>query len=456
MTGILTLKMERDHNAELAAGAVVTLQRVWMSEAVKIDSQRINLSITPEQGISGRDIDVEPGRWLIEATLGAGDLVSEIADISDGESVTVVIPLADKSPHEWLGWQFNNGNVEGREAFQAVVEQAKILARQADEKYRIVVRARMLSRSMQSKAKKGAASIARGLNSLRSQFDPDGTVSGVILSVQNELNKRAAVVRIIQQRDDNEGTSPEGRWDVLTSNSNEDGNILAPFKTSPEDRLYLYRPGSERAGALRRFLDVGWESQRYRVAIPEPWLSISNSTEVGAELLVRKHPLDKNLKASLAVLDPDFSTIAAMMMTPAMPKATVFVEDNAKLMFSDNSIAGAAAAYVVLSSGRIDGDLLALVRNFEVKSAVPDALVIAAWRMIRFPEAGQPPVRPNIIRAFEAGPPFLSIGVGWLLDALTILGPDDAEAVKYAEIVKRVAIRIDTTQVFTTVRQGIP
>jgi hypothetical protein len=151
------------------------------------------------------------------------------------------------------------------------------------------------------------------------------------------------------------------------------------------------------------------------------------------------------------VLDPDFATLAALMMTSAMPKAAVFVNENADLIFARRSLAGAAAAYVALSSGGAKGSLLEHIRDFERSGSYPDCQAIAAWRMIRFPE-NRPEVRSTILGAFRAGPPFFSFGVGWILDALTMLGPDDTEALAYADIVKRVAIRLDTSQVFTTVR----
>jgi hypothetical protein len=453
MTGRLTLRVEADPRTEVSSGAVVNLQRVPIgTDDAGAALPRVEVSLTPEQGRNGREIDIPSGRWFIEATLGAGDVISDMVDLGEGASVVVLLPLPDTSPHEWLSWQFNNGNVEGSAALDRLLEQARQITRQTDETYRIQARARLLQRRLKESAKSGAFRLARGLGSLRGRFDPDGRISRVIDSVQSELRRAASdttpVVRVVnhsQLQDDEAGS-----WLALLGQLNEPVTLLDPIRSSPEEKIFIYRFGGEASTGSRRFVETEWDGERYRLVLPEPWLSISDGQLTGSELLVRKHPLDERLGASLAVLDPDFSTLAALMMTSAMPKAAVFVYENADLIFAQKSLAAAAAAYVVLSLGRVEGRLLEQIREFERSGSYPDCLAIAAWRMIRFPERNQE-VRPTIIAAFHAGPPLFSMGVGWVLDALTMLGPDDAQAVGYANVVKQLAIKLDTSQVFTTV-----
>jgi hypothetical protein len=455
MTGRLILRVETDPHVKVSSGAVVSLQRVpsGTSNGAGAAIPRVNVSLTPEQGRNGREIDIPPGRWFVEATLGSGDVVSEMVDLGEGASAVVVLPLPDTSPHEWLGWQFNSGNVEGSAALDRLIAQAREMTRQADETYRVRARARLLQRRLKESAKSGAFRLARGLDSLRGRFDPEGRISRVIDSVQSELRRAASdatpIVRVVYhpRLPDDEA----GSWLALLGKLNERATISDPIRSSPEERIFIYRFGGEAPPGSRRFVEAEWDGERCRLVLPEPWISISDGHPTGSELLLRKHPLDGSLRASLAVLDPDFSTLAALMMTSAMPKAAVFVDENADLIFAQTSLAGAAAAYVALSSGRVEGRLLAHIREFERSRMYPDCLAIAAWRMIRFPESHQQ-VRPAIMGAFRAGPPFFSIGVGWVLDALTMLGPDDAQAVAYADIVKQVAIKLDTSQVFTTVR----
>src|SRR5262249_496358 len=98
--------------------------------------------------------------------------------------------------------------------------------------------------------------------------------------------------------------------------------------------------------------------------------------------------------------------------------------------------------------------LLGLIRSYEHDNDCPDALVIAAWRRIRFPCEDEKPDLALALRAFEAGPPYFSMGISWLLDTLTLLGSEDAGAMACLDLVKDVAIKLDTLQTFTTVRHG--
>jgi hypothetical protein len=242
-----------------------------------------------------------------------------------------------------------------------------------------------------------------------------------------------------------------GAWLALLREPAENTTIVDPIRSSPEEKIFVYRFVDGAASGSRRFVEVRWDDDRIRVIVPPPWIGISDGRLTGSELLVRRYPLDGSLRASVAVLDPNFATLAALMMTSAMPKAAIFVDENADLIFAQRSLAGAAAAYVALSSGRVKSRLMENIRDFERSGTYPDCQAIAAWRMIRFPENNRE-VRSAILSAFRAGPPFFSFGVGWILDALTMLGPNDTEALACVDIVKRVAIRLDTRQIFTTVR----
>jgi hypothetical protein len=455
MTARLILRIEDDPYAEVSSGAIVSLQRVPPGDSTLADAAipRVDLSLTPEQGRNGRDIDIPPGYWLIEATLGSGDVVSEMVSLAEGASAVVVLPLSDTSPHEWLGWQFTNGNVEGRAALGRLIAQARETRQQADEKYRVRARAQLFQRRLKVSAKSGAFRLARGLDSLRGPFDPDGSISRIIDAVQSELRRRASeatpVVKVTNHPRSSEGGP--GAWLALLNEPDKGATVSIPIRSSPEERMFIYRFGGEAPPGSARFVEARWDDERYALILPDPWVGVSDGSLKGSELLVRKHPLDGGLRASVAVLDPDFVTLSALMMTSAMPKAAVFVNENADIIFSRKSLAGAAAAYVALSSGRAEGRLLEHIREFERSGSYPDCLVIAAWRMIRLPE-NQQDVRSAILEAFRAGPPFFSMGVGWILDALTMLGPEDSQAAGYADIVKQVAIRLDTSQVFTTVR----
>ncbi|MGY2932030.1 hypothetical protein ACVWZ6_001632 [Bradyrhizobium sp. GM6.1] len=457
MTGTVTLKLETDPAATVTTGAVVHMQRVSereRAEGTPPASGRIDLSLTPDQAVHGREVELEPGRWLLEATLGSGDVVSELIEVEDGAVSELLIPLPDGSPNDRLNWQFGAGNIEGRVALGQLVEQATKIAADADEKYRIRARAMLMARSVKDAARTGANSVVRKLSDWRGQLDPDGTISRVIESVQEEISKRSAPsspnVDIVVQSVASAGCDG---WLALSKPEGH-GEPLTPTLGLPEDDLYLYRPAPPSDQSTRRLVNVEWTGRKATLLIPEPWFPIGGGEAVGSELLVRSRPLDRSLQASIAVLDPDFAPISAMMTPAAMPKAAVFVEDLAEQMFRRKSLVSAAAAYVLLSTGRTDGRLLDMIRSYEQDNDGPDALVIAAWRRIRFPIETEKPDLELALRAFHAGPPHFSIGISWLLDALTLLGSQDAGAMACMETVKEVAIKLDTGQTFTAVHHA--
>ena len=455
MTGKLTLRIGAGPRTEVFFGAVVSLRRVPTGDAARNEAvtSRVDVSLTPEQARNGREIEIPSGRWYVEATFGSGDVVGEMVDLREEASEVVVLPLSDVSPHGWLDWQFNNGNIEGKASLDRLTAQAREMTRRAEEQERGRARSRLLRQRLKESAKSGAARLARGLYSLRGRFDPDGSISRVIEAVQAELRRAASDTNPVVKLTNDLRLSTGGvdAWMTLLAEPTKVTTIADPIRSSPEEKLFVYHFDGDVPFGSRRFVEIIWNDNRLRLILPDRWSRISDGRSAGTELLVRRYPLDDGLKASVAVLDPDFAMLSALMMTSAMPKAAVFVDENADRIFASGSLAGAAAAYVVLASGRVEGRVLDHIRKFERSGAYPDCLALAAWRMIRFPERNQD-ARSAALGAFRAGPPFFSFGVAWILYALTMLGPDDPEALQYAEIVRRVAIRLDTSQVFTTVR----
>ena len=70
---------------------------------------------------AARPVDVEPGRWLVEATLPSGEVISEeVAVRGAGKTFRSRCAPPSRSPHEWLGWQHLVGNIEGAETLRQI------------------------------------------------------------------------------------------------------------------------------------------------------------------------------------------------------------------------------------------------------------------------------------------------------------------------------------------------
>jgi hypothetical protein len=100
-------------------GAVATLQRVANENGEALTKgRRIELTIPANWGGETHQVDVEPGRWLVEATLPSGEVISDEVAIARGETLPVTLHSAEHSPHEWLGLQYLVGNIEGAETLR--------------------------------------------------------------------------------------------------------------------------------------------------------------------------------------------------------------------------------------------------------------------------------------------------------------------------------------------------
>ncbi len=85
---------------------------------------------------------------------------------------------------------------------------------------------------------------------------------------------------------------------------------------------------------------------------------------------------------------------------------------------------------------------------------IPDGAVLKATLRLRNPTSEQcyDEAKAALVEAFERGLPYFSIGVSWLLDGLTLFAADDPEIQRRLKLVQQVAVRIDPSQAFTIVR----
>ena len=96
-------------------GAVATLQHVANESGEAITTgRRIELTIPANRGNTFRQVNVEPGRWLVEATLPSGEVISEEVAVGSGEDLPVTVQSAEHSPHEWLWLQVLGRQYRGR------------------------------------------------------------------------------------------------------------------------------------------------------------------------------------------------------------------------------------------------------------------------------------------------------------------------------------------------------
>lgn len=110
-------------------GAVVTLVQVANAAGEPVVSAPPrNVVIPANESGAARPVPVEPGHWLVEATLPSGEFIAEQVKVDAGQTVPLTLHAAEHSPQEWLGWQHLLGNIDGRKTLEMLQERAREVA----------------------------------------------------------------------------------------------------------------------------------------------------------------------------------------------------------------------------------------------------------------------------------------------------------------------------------------
>jgi hypothetical protein len=479
----LTLRLQTDLDQDIAtsAGAVATLRRVADEggEAVR-GGPRLDVTIPASFDGHGRRFDVEPGRWLVEATLPSGEILTEEVAVPSGEDVQVTLHAAENSPHEWLGWQHLIGNIEGKETLEQLQKRAHALA------FEVAVEAlpRELNRSLVEKiadkvgdlSGRAVAHVARefgpflkkykvfrkdtphkdGLRKDKAVFEPEPRAQDIAAPLpEGVVNPGEPAVGLC------EGFPPlrDGRaWEAVLDLSHAPLTSCPFFRGSREEALYLYRVGEKAQPSARDFAHVAWGEERFAVSLPIPWPDAYLQSPVPVEMMVRLRPQDGAVNIGVAVLDREFGPLVGLMTASTQPQAKVIVEQAHGMLFGkfENPLAAAAGGYVLLAVGGSEqhpewhGWIENLAKAFPT---LPDGAILKASLRLLYPtdQGSYDEARASLFEAFDRGIPYFSAGVARLLDGLTLF-PDDAEAKERMMLVQRVAQRLDLSQAFTVIR----
>jgi len=122
MNSTLNLRLQNKLATEI--GAVATLRRVADETGSVIHGPRLDVVVPANNDGAANRVAVDPGQWLIEATLPSGETIREQIKVEDGKEVPLTLHAVEKPPHEWLGWQYLLGNVESASALEMLVTAA--------------------------------------------------------------------------------------------------------------------------------------------------------------------------------------------------------------------------------------------------------------------------------------------------------------------------------------------
>jgi hypothetical protein len=438
---VLTLRLQKDlEHGTTIVGAVATLRHVAdeMGNEVR-GSVRVNVTIPANDEGDGWPVDVKPGRWLVEATLPSGEILSEEVAVPEGQKVSVTLRAAERSPHEWLGWQHLIGNIEGADTFEQIRGRARDLA--------FSVTAKALPWIFRKDPSVPSAETVEGnhmspadLPTLQEVLEGDHPGKPVVGLPEGFSELRGARA-----------------WRKILGLSHDSSTKDCPsVEASLSEALHLYRFLRPARPDHRVFAHVAWGGERLAVSLPIPWPGSLGLAPV--EMLVRLHPLEKAVHIGVAVLDSQFGTLAGMMTASTLPQAKIIVEQASSALFGEyrNRLAAAAGGYVLLATGGSENRYWhRWIENLYGKFPdLPDGAVLAASLRLLYPQdkSSYDEARAALFEAFDRGIPYFSAGVARLLDGLTLFAADSAEAKEKMTLVQRVAQRLDLSQAFTVIR----
>jgi hypothetical protein len=411
----LFLRLHKE-SVETSIGAVATLQRVANESGEAVArGQRFDVTIPANSGASAHQVTVDPGRWLVEATLPSGEVISEEVAVASGEDLPVTLHSAEHSPHEWLGMQYLVGNIEGAETLK------RLRSKPTDS-----------LRTLSGNQPGFAADQNKAARRTRASIEPP---NAYICQEQAALRGAEA-------------------WTSILSPDLGAFTACAPSMADPGEATWLYQIAGT---AQRRFAYVEWIDERYAVSLPLPWAAVRDNTQASAQIMVRIDPRQDDIRIGVIVEDPDFAPMAGLMTASTLSRAAVAVNQARDLLFGKmlHPLGAAAGGYVLLAAGdREDDSWHAWIDNLaNWFPDIPDGAILKASLRLRFPKSrsSAEEARSSLLDAFDRGIPYYSAGVSWLLDGLTQFADDPAVEEKL-KIVHRVALRLDLSQAFTVIR----
>ena len=365
--------------------------------------------------VTPADYPVDPGRYVVSATLPSGVELSGDVEVADGEDKTVRLDATD-SPHESQSWQYLLGNIEPYATYwgPSTVPVPRSLASQPVGR---VGNVRPPKLTWIGDARRDSCSFEAML------AWAEGTARGPLVAGLAETPAR-----------------------VLASADMTDG-VSHLFRFGPDGPLSAPGPSGRRQFAL-----VELAGHRYLVTLPLPW-----RFDV-VEVMVNARQSPTGSAVSLGVRDRDVGAGLGYLSRSDFAAAARLFGRVEGMLFEkwDNPLAAAAGAYVLVGSDLSDeprrwDPWLANLREFF--GWLSDGSILWAARRLRAgrTERDRVSARDALLEAWDRGVPFYTLGLTWLIDGLSEF-PDDLECQSRLAQARRLAWAADTREPFVILR----
>jgi hypothetical protein len=423
-------------------------------------------------------VDLEPGRYYVEAMLPSGEILSDDVELS--EPIQELVLSGDDSPHEWLSWQHLVGNVQST-SYASQVESAPPPPAPKGRK-------KMVKGGRAGAAKAGGKRSAKrsralgGAAALEVAFD--AAPSPPMAAPEVDLNKPIAYLSHAHPPLVNQEMGHLA-WPFLANLSFSDPNALVqalnenqnPLEVPPVTRdaghaVFRVSWASSPQGnveslqnrvakASRCFAVVPRQTSVELISLPIPWKVVETEREADIEVVIQEPAEASGFCSSAVARDEELGTLLGYLSSGALPTARQMAE-TAKGMLYDkmlNPFAAAAGAYALVGTAlqATDKEWHGWVSNLMHSFPhIPDGAIQWGQLNLRMRRSADDFVEAkNAFKtAYKRGLPFYSMGMRWLLDGLESASRDDPEAEEMLKNVRRLAWRTHYQQAFTIIRLG--
>jgi hypothetical protein len=408
--------------------------------------------------------DIDPGKYIIELRPPSGRLIRKEIDIQDQHSMDVALDL--ENPHEWLWLQTLYGNIKDKKTYDAhktdVDTQRGLIAPSKPKTW--VLATKPLADQSQSIYGSDGAEIKEGYFLLYPQLQKQNRYD-------REKTLLPSVAGIYQQ------TRP-----IQIQPSMED-SLSQLFDLKPSWVMHYLNPkppidGLYQSNDFQRsylWTEFPGFPPQYSV-LPIPWQQTAGDQFNSVQIYLNINPDEKRShnnydtlhRVAIAVEDEFFSSMIGYLGSGDLPSASTIVNQAKEILMYKvhNPFAAAAGAYILLEQTETNRDyewhdwIQNLMNWFKW---LPDGAIQWAWlQLAKSPENETGDyLQDNLIKAYERGLPYYSVGVRMLLNCLTVFdqrlkanGQKDEYVEHALNNVRKLSVRTNRRQPFTSVIAG--
>jgi hypothetical protein len=377
--------------------------------------------------------DLPAGRYLVEASLPSGQILSEDVGVRDGQDVTVQLDLTE-SPYESHTMQYLVGNIEPSGVYHG-------------------------PKSYPVPNSIGSRGFTRR--------DPrPGDLEAAHPQVQVAMLRRGAPAPLSfeklnglrESRPLDAARSVEGGPRKPSAMLSGHGDLLSPIFRLDADTI-KNMPDLLGDEHLYQYLTATTPSDAYLITVPWPWPDSGGMT-IAVEVLLNLRQSPTGSAVSVAVRDPLLGAGLGYMSSGSLEKAAVVLGDVESMLYAKvrNPLAAAAGGYVLIgteSSGEPQhwDEWLANLREWF--PALSDGAILWGARRLRTArtQSQADEARHALLEGYGRGLPVYTLGLTWLVDGLSVF-PDDPDCAAALQQVRQLCWRVDMREPFVVLRLG--